>query len=126
MGLTPISKLIINYQQARKWFPYTAHMTQRLSRPSWRFWVVLLSLSSLLFSLAVWGSHVHSSITQGGVQQECSLCITGGVSSILTHCPPIVSLFILFLFLFPLFRIQPHCAQRQKVGDPRSPPPLPA
>lgn len=52
----------------------------------WRFWVVLLSLSSLLSFFALWSGHVHAA--QGTVQRECHVCLLGATGPFLTQGSP--------------------------------------
>src|SRR6058998_182441 len=97
-------------------------MNQPQQRSSWRRWIALFVLLSLLFLCVVSASHIHGTAVGGTVRPECKLCVTGGVSLTLTTEVQLCAALVLTLLLFPTTTAQPCRARCHHPGDPRSPP----
>ena len=97
-------------------------MNQPQQRSSWRRWIALFGLLSLLFLCVVSASHIHGTAVGGTVRPECKLCVTGGVSLTLTTEVQLCAALVLTLLLFPTTTAQPCRARCHHPGNPRSPP----
>src|SRR5437867_10364765 len=97
-------------------------MNQPQQRSSWRRWIALFGLLSLLFLCIVSASHVHGTAVGGTVRPECKLCATGGVSPTLTTRIQLFATLVPTSFLPTTPEIPPCPARRHQPGDPRSPP----
>jgi hypothetical protein len=91
----------------------------------WTRLAAAVVLLNLLCFWAVSAAHIHNAPKQGGVRQECQLCVASATSRTLQVNASTAVAPLLFLFCVVFSAGRPHIARRRRFSPPRSPPTLP-